>query len=104
MIAILHKQLRLPGTLHRTLQVLSVHPFEKVTLNELLTETDHRAYIDPIPNRSKLFSCIRTLAKQGIFRVGIRQLGKIVANRAPTGVIYRLVLKLKYPNNIWRPK
>ena len=39
MIAILHKQLKLPGTLHRTLQILSVHPFEKVPLNELLTET-----------------------------------------------------------------
>lgn len=55
MIAILHKQLRLPGTLHRTLQVLSVHPFEKVTLNELLTETDHRTFIDPDPNQLKLF-------------------------------------------------
>jgi hypothetical protein len=32
-IAILHKQLKLPGTLHRTLQILSVHPFEKVPLN-----------------------------------------------------------------------
>lgn len=55
MIAILHKQLRLPGTLHRTLQVLSVHPFEKVTLNELLTETDHRTFIDSDPNQLKLF-------------------------------------------------
>ncbi|MBN8459632.1 MAG: hypothetical protein J0M04_17520 [Verrucomicrobia bacterium] len=34
MIAILHKQIKLPGTLHRTLQILSVHPFEKVTLNK----------------------------------------------------------------------
>jgi len=40
MIAILHKELKLPGTLHRTLQILSVHPFEKVTLHELLTETN----------------------------------------------------------------
>lgn len=40
MVAIIHKQLNLPGTLHRTLQMLSVHPFEKVTLNELLTEND----------------------------------------------------------------
>ena len=38
MIAILHKELKLPGTLHRTLQILSVHPFEKATLHELLTE------------------------------------------------------------------
>jgi hypothetical protein len=29
MIAILQKELKLPGTLHRTLQILSVHPFEK---------------------------------------------------------------------------
>ncbi len=55
MIAILHKQLKLPGTLHRTLQVLSVHPFEKVTLNELLTETDHRTFINPDPNQLNLF-------------------------------------------------
>jgi hypothetical protein len=40
MVAIVHKQLSLPGTLHRTLQLLSVHPFEKVALHELLTETD----------------------------------------------------------------
>ncbi len=40
MVAIIHKQLALPGTLHRTFQLLSVHPFEKVSLHELLTETD----------------------------------------------------------------
>ena len=33
MIAILHKQLKLPGNLHRTLQVLSIHHFDKVTLS-----------------------------------------------------------------------
>lgn len=54
-IAILHKQLKLPGTLHRTLQLLSVHPFEKVTLNELLMETDHRTFIDSDPNQLNLF-------------------------------------------------
>ena len=54
-IAILHKQLKLPGTLHRTLQILSVHPFEKVTLNELLTETDHRTFINSDPNQLNLF-------------------------------------------------
>ena len=42
MVAILHKQLSLPGTLHRTLQLLSVHPFEKMPIHELLTETDFR--------------------------------------------------------------
>ena len=40
MVAILHKQLALPGSLHRTLQLLSVHPFEKMPLHELLAETD----------------------------------------------------------------
>ena len=40
LVAILHKQLKLPGKLHRTLQLLSVHPFEKVPLHELLAETD----------------------------------------------------------------
>lgn len=42
MVAILHKQLSLPGTLHRTLQLLSVHPFEKAPLHELLTETEFK--------------------------------------------------------------
>ena len=40
MVAILHKQLSLPGTLHRTFQLLSIHPFEKIPLHELLTETN----------------------------------------------------------------
>jgi hypothetical protein len=40
MAAIIHKQMKLSGTLHRTLQLLSVHPFEKVPLHELLTETE----------------------------------------------------------------
>jgi len=43
MVAILHKELGLPGTLHRTLQVLSVHPFEKVPVNQLLTELPTRS-------------------------------------------------------------
>lgn len=37
-IAIWHKALKLPGSLHRTMQILSVHPFEKVPLHELLTD------------------------------------------------------------------
>jgi hypothetical protein len=40
MVAILHKQLSLPGDLHRTFQLLSVHPFEKMPIHELLTETN----------------------------------------------------------------
>lgn len=42
MVAIVHKELALPGTLHRTLQLLSVHPFEKMPLHELLAETDFK--------------------------------------------------------------
>ena len=42
MVAIIHKQLELPGTLHRTLQLLSVHPFDKAPLHELLKETDFK--------------------------------------------------------------
>ena len=54
MIAILHKQLKLPGTLHRSLQILSVHPFEKVPLIELLTETGHRTFMNSDPNQLNL--------------------------------------------------
>ena len=39
MVAILHKSLKLPGSLLNTLQILSVHPFEKMPLNELLMKT-----------------------------------------------------------------
>jgi hypothetical protein len=45
MVAILHKKLNLPGKLHRSLQLLSVHPFEKTPLHQLLTETDFNSYI-----------------------------------------------------------
>ena len=55
MVAIIHKQMKLPGTLHRTLQLLSVHPFEKVTLNELLTESGHRTCDDCEQNQLNLF-------------------------------------------------
>jgi hypothetical protein len=55
MVAIIHKQMKLPGTLHRTLQLLSVHPFEKMPLNELLTETDHRTFDNDDPNQLNLF-------------------------------------------------
>ena len=55
MIAILHKELKLPGTLHRTLQILSVHPFEKVTLHELLAETTFDTFIMTTPNQLTLW-------------------------------------------------
>jgi len=60
MVAILHKQLQLPGRLHRIWlarpllrirygQLLSIHPFEKVLIHELLTETDLQSYM---PNKN----------------------------------------------------
>ena len=55
MVAILHKQLKLPGTLHRTLQLLSVHPFEKVSLPELLAEDDCESLIELDCNQLRLF-------------------------------------------------
>lgn len=56
MVAIIHKQMALPGTLHRTLQLLSVHPFEKVPLNELLTEIDFRTSECRNPNQLMLWN------------------------------------------------
>ena len=53
MVAILHKQLNLPGHLHRTLQILSVHPFEKVALHELLTEYQFNS-LRPVPHNQLL--------------------------------------------------
>lgn len=42
-VAILHKELKLPGTLHRTFQVLSTCSFSQAPLHELLMESDFRA-------------------------------------------------------------
>jgi len=47
MVAIIHKQLNLPGTLHRTLQLLSVRPFETVPIHERLAENDLQ-HLEPI--------------------------------------------------------
>jgi len=55
MVAILHKELNLPGTLHRTLQLLSVHPFEKVPIVELVTENDFRTNNTHLDNQLNLF-------------------------------------------------
>ena len=55
MVAILHKQLALPGTLHRTLQLLSVHPFEKTPLHELLAETNFNSLTSIDRNQMQLF-------------------------------------------------
>jgi hypothetical protein len=51
LVAIIHKHLGLPGNLHRTLQLLSVHPFEKVPLHELFTETEFNAPPTVNPNQ-----------------------------------------------------
>jgi len=55
MVAIIHKQLNLPGTLHRTLQLLSVHPFEKMPLHELLTETNSEVFEPEYHNQLMLW-------------------------------------------------
>jgi len=55
MVAILHKQLQLPGRLHRTFQLLSIHPFEKVLIHELLTETDFKSYMPQKNNQLTLW-------------------------------------------------
>jgi hypothetical protein len=36
LVAILHRELKLPGSLHLTLQILSTHLLEKISLHELL--------------------------------------------------------------------
>ena len=53
MVAIIHKQLSLPGTLHRTFQLLSIHPFEKLPRHELLTENNPDVF-DPINHNQLL--------------------------------------------------
>ena len=55
MVAILHKQIQLPGRLHRTFQLLSVHPFEKVPIHELLTEEDLKSYMPHKNNQLMLW-------------------------------------------------
>jgi IS4 transposase len=51
LVAIIHKHLGLPGNLHRTLQLLSVHPFEKMPVHELFTETEFNAPPTSNPNQ-----------------------------------------------------
>ena len=46
LVAILHKELNLPRSLSRILQILSVHPFEKIPLHELLMKQEFR-YPEP---------------------------------------------------------
>jgi hypothetical protein len=55
-VAILHKNLKLPGSLRNTLQILSVHPFDKTPLNELLMNISSRDNPDQNFNQLELFS------------------------------------------------
>jgi transposase len=55
LVAILHKELKLPGSLHRTMQILSVHPFEKVPINQLLADDDAESNTIANPNQLLLW-------------------------------------------------
>lgn len=55
LVAILHKELKLPGSLHRTMQILSVHPFEKVPINQLLADDDAESNTIDNPNQLLLW-------------------------------------------------
>ena len=55
LVAILHKELKLPVSLHRTLQILSVHPFEKIALHELLMKNAFRNPEAENVNKMELF-------------------------------------------------
>jgi Transposase DDE domain/Domain of unknown function (DUF4372) len=55
MVAIIHKQLNLPGKLHRTLQLLSGHPFEKTPLHELLAESNRNSFTPLFSNQLTLW-------------------------------------------------
>jgi hypothetical protein len=51
MIAIMKKQLKIEGSLYKILQILSVHVFEKLTLYQLLTETECKTNQQENPNQ-----------------------------------------------------
>ena len=55
LVAILKKRLALPHDLHRILQILSVHLFEKVNIQQLLTETDDSKTDGCFSNQLTLF-------------------------------------------------
>ena len=56
LVAILHKELKLPGSLRRTLQILSVHPFEKIALHELLMKSEFKKSEAEDFNQMELFN------------------------------------------------
>ena len=55
LVAILHKELKLLGSLHRTLQILSVHPFENIALHELLMKNEIKNSGEANFNQMELF-------------------------------------------------
>lgn len=55
LVAILHKELKLPGSLLRTMQILSVHPFEKVPIDQLLAKTQFQSNDIATPNQLLLW-------------------------------------------------
>ena len=55
MVAILHKELKLPGSLHRTMQILSVHPFAKEPIDQLLANSSAESFANDNPNQLLLW-------------------------------------------------
>jgi hypothetical protein len=51
LVAIIKKQLKLEGSLYRILQILSVNAFEKVPLDQVLTETHLQFEEDSLPKQ-----------------------------------------------------
>ena len=54
LVAIAHKQLALPGSLHRTLQIISISALEKVPLHELVMKNNTRIDLIDIPIQLEL--------------------------------------------------
>jgi hypothetical protein len=55
MVEFLQQSLKLPGSLHNTLQILSVHAFEKIALHEILTNNKFKKPDESNLNQMKLF-------------------------------------------------
>ena len=55
MLAILHKNLKLPGSLRNALQILSVHPFDKKPLSESLMNISSRINLDQNFNQLEMY-------------------------------------------------
>jgi hypothetical protein len=54
LVAIAHRQQALPGSLHRTLQIISISALEKVTLHQLVAKNDTNIPSVDIPIQLKL--------------------------------------------------